>query len=130
MRLRIVSLALLVGTVCGGQTGSTGITSSGRVQVGEAPKPLKCGKYAHVEYQEHTCLSDGCWNQPVPPYCAPDLHVVTEKEWISMQERLKKLETAVVSSKTITKKFEPDGGTYSGLVVISSPYIKPPKSKQ
>jgi len=75
----VLGLALLVGTVC----------------VGQQPKPLTCPKYEHVMFQRETCIPDGCFMASSEPYCAPDLHVVTEKEWAELQERLKWLDEEI-----------------------------------
>jgi hypothetical protein len=41
-------------------------------------------------YSRRTCVSSDL----LPPYCAPDLHVVTEKEWQESQEHSRALERA------------------------------------
>jgi hypothetical protein len=52
--------------------------------------PLKCGKYEHVEAPPFgDCGFNGsCFT----PYCAPDMHLVTEKEWQEMITRIETLE--------------------------------------
>lgn len=56
--------------------------------------PLKCGKYQHVEYRNTIpdgalCVGTAACNVP---YCADDLHTVTEREWQQLMTRLKALE--------------------------------------
>jgi hypothetical protein len=103
MRLRIVSLALLVGTVCGGQQSGQrypiGTVAEKGIQV-PVPQvaPLKCGKYEHVEWDEEVDVIAIPENHhpyhkvPGSERCAPDLHVITEKEFQQLLERIKKLE--------------------------------------
>jgi len=67
-----------------------------------APAPLKCGQYEHVEHIEGYCHSASCKGNFACPAiavcdapvdrCAPDLHTVTEKDWVELMERLKRLE--------------------------------------
>jgi hypothetical protein len=45
------------------------------------PKPLKCGKYEHIETEQ----SFGSFGHSV---CAPIMHEVTEKEWQELMQRI------------------------------------------
>lgn len=63
------------------------------------PAPLKCDKYQHeVKHgwvEMNRCHSLGgnlvqCDKEPID--CVDDLHVVTEKEWQELQERIKYLD--------------------------------------
>lgn len=69
-------------------------------------RPLKCGKYQHVEHwsgrcgpQPNQCDPDSticaaaaiCTSVP-PDHCADDLHVVTESEWQDLKEHVRTLE--------------------------------------
>ena len=61
------------------------------------PKPLKCGKYQHVEWQIRAKVigipgGDPYEHVPGSEYCADDMHSVTEKEWQELMARLKALE--------------------------------------
>ena len=101
--------------VMGGYTGNDGIVwqtleeCKNPVSLGYLPaKPLKCGKYQHVE-QVPDCAVSGdavvctngtqpgsvaMWTNATHPECFPDMHSVTEKEWVFLLERLKRLEDA------------------------------------
>ena len=60
------------------------------------PAPLKCGKYQHVQTWKADCdvfQAQGCLKVDTP-YCADDMHSVTEREWQEIMARLKKLEKA------------------------------------
>jgi hypothetical protein len=105
MKIALVVLAGMTGCAAWGQqpTVPTSVTATilhcpfneviEKTATGEAcvvPKPLKCGKYQHVE---PTCESDG--NVTIcngSPKCADDMHSVTEKEWQELVGRLKELE--------------------------------------
>jgi len=71
--------------------------------------PLKCAQYEHVERPVSKCPDNqpvGCVLLPEPPVCAPDLHVVTEKEWQELLARLKVLErTAMICAKQADGSF-------------------------
>jgi len=50
-------------------------------------KPLKCGKYQHVEPSRLGCaVGDdvGYCDRIIPAQCADDMHMVTEREWQSV----------------------------------------------
>jgi len=90
-------IVLGIGIACAGQQPHTELNknygSSGSVYAGQLPvpkvAPLKCQKYEHVEHWPGNCGpapcdASGCFwvcTMPPPDHCAPDLHVVTEKEW-------------------------------------------------
>lgn len=60
-------------------------------------EPLKCGKYQHIESPHVECSKGGngtpvfcdTW---VPEQCSDDIHIVTEREWQELMDRLRKLE--------------------------------------
>lgn len=62
------------------------------------PAPLKCGKYEHVDDTlRKLCLAlepetrnklPHCNPLPKDVVCVPDVHVVTEKEWQELMDRL------------------------------------------
>ena len=113
MRLRIVSLALLVGTVCVGQQAQyhgpesippgykcTSWTGDYCLATAEI-KPRKCPKYEHVE---HLRPSDGSGITT----CAPDLHVVTEKEWQEIQQTMREWRQWKAQMKKLHEELQRD----------------------
>lgn len=63
------------------------------------PKPLKCGKWEHVEWQIRAKVigipgGDSFEHVPGSEYCAPDMQLVTVKDWQELIARVKKLEDA------------------------------------
>jgi len=99
----VLGLALLVGTVC----------------VGQQPKQLTCPKYEHVEFDEE--MDTIAIPESRHPYhkvpgserCAPDLHVVTEKEFQELLARLKVLErTAMICAKQADGSFNCESVEY------------------
>ena len=89
--------------VMGGYTGNDGIVwqtleeCKNPVSLGYLPaKPLKCGKYQHVESPDVTCgdvvllgkdgtLVSSCFKE----HCADDMHPLKESEWQEMQQTIK-----------------------------------------
>lgn len=67
-------------------------------KVPDIAKPLKCGKYQHIQYRDGCYLGsdlhDGvkCYNHE-PEKCVDTMHEVTEREWQELMARLKTLET-------------------------------------
>ena len=55
------------------------------------PEPLTCGKYQHVDSPPMYCGDvSGPYggNMCYPPHCVDDMHLVTEREWQAIQDRL------------------------------------------
>ena len=120
-------LALLVGTVCGGQQPAQKVVEWPRVvsvpaaehkpmviagdgvtltmqkngDVLAEAKSLQCPKYQHLTGAQASCHCNdkGCTCDPPKPKCAPDLHVVTEREWQELMARLKKMESKEMPCK-------------------------------
>jgi len=137
--MKLIWLALLVGTVCVGQQPSEFDVSSCRqvcdskgLCVNECktkePAPLKCQKYEHVERPVSKCPDDqpvGCMIFPEPPRCAPDLHVVTEKEWVETQERLKAMDKYITESICRGFNYKATITTDGGKTLIDCATVKP-----
>jgi hypothetical protein len=51
------------------------------------PAPLKCGKYEFVDSPPPMCgdVMNGCY----APHCAPLMHMLTEKEWQTLNDQLR-----------------------------------------
>jgi len=96
-----------------------------RVKEDSSTAPLKCGKYEHVERPVSKCPDNqpvGCVMFPEPPACAPDLHVVTEREWQELMARLKAMEVCKSGSVKIVN------GEY--YVCADGKNVWKPKAKQ
>lgn len=99
MRLRWAAVLLMTSVCAWGQDycagGDPPKNDSKCIPASEAMmKPLKCGKYEHLEPATTTVTSPSgtVFQTQTYQHCAPDMHEVTEKEWQELQERLKALE--------------------------------------
>lgn len=89
----------IVRTACSAMEPATRTKTEACRYVDAKPAPLKCGKFEKLEKPARFCgdsvyadengkLVSSCFK----PYCAPIMHSVTEKEWVELMARLKKLE--------------------------------------
>ena len=110
--MKLLAAVLGIGIACAGQqpaqisSGAGDAVPQGRSAVaGTAPdsKLLKCGKYEHVDHWPggcgpSPCDEHGCYAVCLPPppdKCAPDLHVVTEREWQDLKDHIRTLERLI-----------------------------------
>ena len=91
---------------------------------------LKCGKYEHMEVRT-TFGNSRCIGPPDicqaggKPYCADDLHVVTEREWQELQSRLIALDTYVKQSICFNMEWKYSISTDGGKSITNCADLKP-----
>lgn len=93
--MKLAIFLLMAVSAWGQQTQPVGVMQN------KTSVPLQCGKYQHVESPAPMC-GDSVYFGPdgklvsscFAPYCVDDMHLVTEREWQELMERLSKLEKA------------------------------------